>query len=151
ERRAAAFPAGDEPDMRAAVRKPPGHDVARLIIVLFLGNRQRLSVAAEKHREIRNAPLIGIRIAVRYPPKLTISAKGLAHSPVDKDLEVHAYGAIGTDNDVGTNAALDRNVTAGEGNSLVTGIVSDGLPDLRQRAVQQAPGGDRGLLRKRGG
>ena len=65
ERHAAAFPPRDESDMRAAVRKPPGDDIAGLVIAPLRGNRQDLTVAAEEHGEIWNAPVVDIRIGAR--------------------------------------------------------------------------------------
>src|SRR5215475_13358695 len=65
EGHAARLPGGDKPDMRAAVWKPPDHDIAWLIFAALLGNQQCLTVAAKKHGKIGNTPVIDIRIGAR--------------------------------------------------------------------------------------
>ncbi len=67
--------------------------------------------------------MIDIRIGPGQAPKVGICAEFAGHVLVDERLQVDTNVAAGADDDVGANAALDRDVTSRERNDAVVWIV----------------------------
>ena len=95
--------------------------------------------AAQKNLQIADPPVVDVGVGACEPPAAGVVAKRGAHVGIHERLQVEPEGvAVGADDDVGADAALARDVTAGKGKLDIGRVLNESDTDLR------AGGGDKG-------
>ena len=128
---------GDEHDVGAVARDGASDKIARFVVLLFPGDLERDAPALEVGSEIRNPPVIDIFVRSLQSPVFGVFAEVRLHVLVDQFLEVEVHAAEGADDDIGANAAVLWDITAGVFQGNIGRVVGVGDPDLGARGIDQ--------------
>jgi hypothetical protein len=111
---APSFPIDHDPDVGHIPAQIPRDQIAGRIIFRPIGDGQRFSSALKKHHQIRNPPMVDIRVRMRQqpPPLIRISRKILHHILVNFLLQVDPHRPVRPNNLVRANSGIRRNVAA---------------------------------------
>jgi len=104
----------------------PRNQIARRVIVGAVGNWERFSLTAEKHRQIWNPAVIyiGIRMGLSPPPVVRVSAPVPNDVLVNFLLQVDSDGPVGTNNFIRADSGAGRNISARVGDPNVRVVVA---------------------------
>ncbi len=102
------------PNMRKISWKQHGDEIACLIFLRRFRNAKRAAVAAEEHLQIGYTAMVDVAVGFGKSPAGWITCEILPHVFVHKFLQIKCMGiAIGTDHNIGADAALAGHVSSG--------------------------------------
>jgi hypothetical protein len=116
-------------DVRHTSAKIPADQVPGRIVFRAIGDRQRFSLTLEENHQIGHPAMIDVGIWMgEVPPSPSrIRREVLQHVFVDFFLQINPHRPIGTNDLVGADARVGRDVSPWVWNSDVGGNVPDGV------------------------
>ncbi len=121
------FAVHNNSDVRYASSQVPGDKVPRGVILSTDADRQRLSLAAKEHHQIRDSAVIDIRIRAGQQPSPVawVVCEIPYHVFMNFFLQVDTQNPVRTDDFIGANPGIRWDIPARIGNTNVGRIVPD--------------------------
>lgn len=128
----------DDTDVGKTRGKTPGHEVAGPVIRSPGAHRKSLPMPPEEDLEVRNPTVIDVRVRPPQAPDFRVARPVPLHVAMHERLQIGAEAPIRSNDDVGANAAVERNVAAGVIDPPIRRVVMPGHADLRESGASEA-------------